>query len=321
MDFYGRRAFHLRLGRVLALFALLFWSAAMVRAASLPVFEPLFLQVTNDIAFILENFDGSVPQKRTLALLTRARTAMLNDQLLDEQALASVVDLLDGNTNYTAALDQSAINARETVLGRYDALALHVADLPPSIRANRVREHFQNLANDHAALAGAQHAAGISSLLAPFGRRMKTTARLVTRAQIMPRPRVSQNGVRAVVDGHRFNSSGNGPHSPNLFEVTAPGGLYYTSLCRAVDETKVIYLTLPIITDQVRYEVADGLASVTYTPDIFATNIVTLAATNGTFFVQSDQKEIFGFFSCTGPGFQVKDGRFRIEIPRGLRGK
>jgi hypothetical protein len=35
--------------------------------------------------------------------------------------------------------------------------------------------------------------------------------------------------------------------------------------------------------------------------------------------VQAVEKEIYGIFSCEGPGFEMKEGRFRIEIPRALR--
>ncbi|HEY0552489.1 MAG TPA: hypothetical protein VGF13_23010, partial [Verrucomicrobiae bacterium] len=88
--------------------------------------------------------------------------------------------------------------------------------------------------------------------------------------------------------------------------------------CRVVDRDEVINFSLPIITDQVRYDVAQGLATLSYNPAAFETN-VTLVATNGTFFVQAVEKEIYGIFSCEGPGFAMKEGRFRIEIPRALR--
>lgn len=323
MQHGGCAANLLKLGRVTASALAFLFLVTSGGAASLSTFAPLFFRVADDLVLLQENFDNTPAQKHTLAVLSRARSAMLDDQLRDEETLALVVNWLGGDTNYTAPLDQAAFNARAAVQLRYDALGSRVANLPPSPRASRAKDFFHSLADDEAALVNAPHAAGIASLLAPLGRRLETGARLVVRAQFLPRPRVGLNAVRAVVNGQRFASTGDGPHSPNIFEVTAPGGLYYAVACRVVDGTKVINFTLPVVTDLVRYEVAQGFAALTYTPDVFSTNVVTKTATNGTFFVQRDARgrEIFGVFSCAGPGLDVKDARFRIEIPRALRGE
>jgi hypothetical protein len=45
-----------------------------------------------------------------------------------------------------------------------------------------------------------------------------------------------------------------------------------------------------------------------------------VSATSGTFFAQRDRNEIYGVFSVAGPSLDVKDGRFRIQLPRALRG-
>ena len=305
-------------------FALVACVAAMLAlpagAASLLTFAPVFTQTTNEIAFIETHFENSPAQKEKLARLEDARAAVLDPELRDDQALAVLVKSLGAQTDYTTTLDESAVRARASVLNDYDALALRVGDLPPSPRATRARNQFNSLANDQAALLNAQHAAGISSLLAPFGRRIDTTSRLVARAVKLPLPGVRLNALRARVNGHSFASAGDGAHSSNLFDVTSPGGLYLSVACRLVDGAHVINFTLPVVTSEGRYEVAQGLAALTYTPDVFVTNVMTVAATNGTFFVQRDRNEVYGLFSCVGPGFELKDGKFRIELPRALRG-
>ena len=294
--------------------------APVAGAASLLTFTPVFDQATNEIAFIETHFTNSPAQNERLARLKDARATVLDPELRDDQALAALVKTLGAQIDYTTNLDECALRARSSVLNDYDALALRVDDLPPSTRANNARNHFRALANDQAALLNAQHAAGISSLLAPFGKRIDTTSRMVARATKMPVPGLRLNALKARVDGHPFASSGDGPHSPNLFEVTSPDGLYLSVACRLVDGSQVINFTLPVLTSEVRYEVAQGLAGLTYTPDAFVTNVVTVAATNGTFFVQRDRNEVYGLFSCVGPGFELKDGKFRIELPRALRG-
>ena len=289
-------------------------------AASLLTFAPVFNQATNEIAFIETHFTNSPAQKERLARLKDARATVLDPELRDDQALAALVKTLGAQIDYTANLDECALRARSSVLNDYDALALRVDDLPPSTRANNARNHFHTLSTDLAALLNAQHAAGISSLLAPFGKRINTTSQMVARATKMPVPSIRLNALKARVDGRPFASSGDGVHSPNLFEITSPGGLYLSVACRLVDGSQVINFTLPVLTSEVRYEVAQGLAGLTYTPDAFVTNVVTVAATNGTFFVQRDRNEVYGLFSCVGPGFELKDGKFRIELPRALRG-
>lgn len=310
------------LGR-LVLAAVLITGVFTVRAASLQTFAVVFGQLTNDIANIQTHFDNSASQKQTLATFVHARSVILDPLLRDEQVLAVLVDLLGSNSDYTATLDESAGNARATVLAAYNLLGLRVADLFPSIRAAQTKNRFNELANDVSALANAQHAAGISALLAPFGRRLQGIERLLERANKWNVPRIHQNSVRASVNGQRFVSSADNPHSPNIFQVTEPSPLYREVYCRVVDGAQVITFTLPVVTEQVRYEVAQGFASLTYTENVFATNATTLNATGGTFFVQSDRNEVYGVFSASasGAGLEVKEGRFRIELPRELRGK
>lgn len=38
------------------------------------------------------------------------------------------------------------------------------------------------------------------------------------------------------------------------------------------------------------------------------------AATNGAIFINTTATEAYGVFSCSGPGFNVTDGKFRIAI-------
>lgn len=319
MRLHERAVLLLLPGRTLALVALLL-ACVTGRAASLQTFADIFHQLTNEIALIQQTFDGSSTQKLRLATISQGRRAILDEELRDEETLARLVSLLKNADDYAGTLGTAATNARSTVLARYDSLALQVADLPPSRRANLAENRFDNLADEHRALANAATASGISQLLSPFGARLQSVANLLPRARVMPRPRVGSNAVRASVNGRRFISASNGRNSPNLFDVTAPDDTYRSVMIRAVDGPSVIHLALPVITGDARYEVAQGLAGVLYTPDVFTTNSVTMSATNGTFFVQSVRNEIYGTFTCAGPGFEIKDGRFRVEIPRRLRG-
>jgi hypothetical protein len=288
-------------------------------AASLPVFATVFAQATNEIASIESNFDNSTEQKQQLATLVRVRSVILNPGVRDDQALATLVNLLGDNPDYTAALDEAANGARASVLGTYDLLGVRLGDLPPSTRATLARNRYQALGSDAAALANAEHAAGISAQLAPLGRKLEDIHRLAERAANTRPPRIRPNSVRAQVDNRPFKSAGDGRHSPNTFDVTAPDPLYREIFCRVVDGKRVITFTLPVVTSQVRYEISEGLAALTYTEDAFAADAVSVSATSGTFFVQSDRDEVYGEFTAIGPDFTVANGRFRVKLPRDLR--
>jgi hypothetical protein len=196
-----------------------------VQAASLQTFGTLFQQLTNDLAFLQQNFDGSPGLKLQIALLTRAHGLVLDEDLPDEQALARLVPLLSHDTNYTIVLDDSAFNTRAAILARYDALGERVAALPPWSRATAARTRFANLANEHAALTNAATAAAVASLLPPFVAQLAAVSKYEVRARLMPRPRTRLNSLFAVVDGRRFTSTRGGRNSPNLFEVTATADL------------------------------------------------------------------------------------------------
>ncbi len=290
------------------------FSQVVMPAASLVMFAPIFSQVTNDLATVQNSFDGSNAQKQRLALLAEARSAALEPGLRDDQALARFVFVLSGLAEYAENLDQSATNARTEVLASYEALALRVADLPPGLRSSVARGRFQALAADRTALSSAVHATNISTRLTSFGPRMARTGRLVTRAAAMRPSSIPMNAVRATLNGKPFVSTGDGLHSPNIFSVNASTSAYRGVFCRVVDRAKVLTFTLPVVTSLTRYEVAQGLAAAMFVPDIFATNVVTLHATGGTFSVQRDRDEVFGLFSCQGPGLNIKDGRFRIRL-------
>lgn len=303
----------------LALLAgLLLLLADAARAASLQTFGPLYRQLTNDLAFFQQNFDGSPDVKQQFAVLTRARSLVLNEELPDEQALARIVPLLVHDTNYTAALDAAAFETRAAVLARHDALGQRVADLPPWSRATLARNRFASLANEHAALTSTTNAATIARLLPPFVAQLNSASKYEVRARLLPRPRTGLNSLRAIVNGRRFVSTGSGRNSPNHFEVTAPSDFYRAVTVRAVAGAGVIHLSLPVLTEQVRYEIATGLANITFSPDVFATNVLLMTATNGTFFVQTDRREVYGVFTCEGPGFAVKEGKFRLPLPRAM---
>jgi hypothetical protein len=289
------------------------------QAASLPVFSTIFGQVTNEIAFIESNFDNSTEQKQQLATLVRVRSVILDPEVSDDVALTKLLNLLGDNAGYAAALDEAAIGARASVLGTYDLLGVQLEDLPPSTRATMARNRYQAIGSDAATLANAEHASGISALLAPFGRKLEDIHRLAERAANTRPPRIRQNSVRAQVDNRPFKSAGDGRHSPNSFDVTAPDPLYREIVCRVVDGKRVITFTLPVVTSQVRYEISQGLAALTYTEDAFAPDAVAVSATSGTFFVQSDRNEVYGEFTAIGPDFAVTNGRFRVKLPRELR--
>lgn len=295
--------------------------AVSLRGASLQVFAVVYGQVTNDIAVIEQGFDGSAAMRQKLARLVATRGAILDPALSDERALAKVVDLLGPEDDYAPLLDEVANNARSALLSRYAATGERLDLLPPSPRTTRARNRYRDISTDLAALNNAQHAGGISGQLAPFGRALDSVDTLIASAVVMPRPKVHINAVRAVVNGKRFSGSGVGGSSPNIFEVTAPSPLYWQITCRVVDRERVITFEFPVFTAQPSYDIGTGLVTLSYTPDVFEPGATPVPATAGRFWVQTVKDEVFGTFTCSGPGLEIHDGRFRIKLPPALREK
>jgi hypothetical protein len=121
---------------------------------------------------------------------------------------------------------------------------------------------------------------------------------------------ICQTSVPAQVDGNRFVSTAESAHSPNEFRLSARTPLYREVFCRVIDGAKVIAFVLPRVTQKVRYEVAQSLALLDYTKNVFAPDPMALSATGGMFFDESDRDEIDGVFSAAGAGFDLKNGRF-----------
>jgi hypothetical protein len=287
------------------------------RASSFGTFASVYGQVTNEIALVQAVFDGAPAQKQRLAALLAARESILNPSLADEQVLDRLVTFLGAIDEYDVALASAAQDARDSVLARDFALGERIDLLPPSPRTTRARSSYNELAGERSALLNAGQAGAIAAQLAPYGRRLTSISELADRASVLPRPKVGADNVRAQIDARRFSSGPNGTHSPNVFSIDAVDPLYSELYCRVVDKEKVISFTLPVITSRVdRYEIEHGLATLTYTLDVFASNAVPQSATAGTFWVQSVEGEIYGIFSCEGPGFQIRDGRFRIKTNR-----
>jgi len=94
-------------------------------------------------------------------------------------------------------------------------------------------------------------------------------------------------------------------------------------LCRRCRPSRRIFpliiFALPVLTEQVRYDIDKGFATLTFTPDVFAAGATPIAATSGTFWVQTVKDEVYGIFSCNGRGLEIKEGKFRIKLPKNLR--
>jgi hypothetical protein len=294
-------------------------AALSLHAASLQVFAVVYGQVTNDISYIQADFENSPEEKQKLARLVATRSAILNPTLSDAQALAKVVDLLAPETNYAPLVDEVAGNARAALISRYFEAGERIDLLAPSKRTTQARNRYAALAADFASLNNPQHAGGIVTQLTPFSRALDSLEPLIARAAVLPRPNIHGNAVRAIVNGKLFSSSGTGGSSPNLFVVTAPTPLYLEVSCRVVDRERVITFAIPVLTEQKRYDVETSLAALSFTPDVFAVGATPIDAASGTFWVQTVKDEVYGIFSCSGPGLEIKDGRFRIKFPPALR--
>ena len=55
-------------------------------------------------------------------------------------------------------------------------------------------------------------------------------------------------------------------------------------------------------------------ATLTNRTGIYLPTENSVAATSGSIFVSTTDTEVYGIFSCSGPGFTVTNGKFRVSI-------
>src|SRR6266540_1579020 len=129
---------------IAALFLLASWTAC---AAFGPYFQPIKTMLTNELALIASIEHPSPHDRARSNVLAKANAAIDNPAFSDGKTLRTLLRLLQGPAfSYcTAAINESAVNARNGVIHAYERMAVLVSEMPPGPKAVQAHSRYDAL--------------------------------------------------------------------------------------------------------------------------------------------------------------------------------
>jgi len=293
---------------------LLLAAAALPTLALTPVsFAPLREQLTNDIATLSALPDPSLAQRLRLKKFNQANAVLDDAKKTDGRALLLLSQKLRSLPAYTNALNTVASNLVAVYNNEYSFISGIILELPTSDPADAVEAKFNKLARTRERLNSVVTSHRTGSLYDAAKRRLDDLLASATAALIIPFPEeMLANSVEAKVNGINFRTT-TGLSSENLFEaIRTPSNIVIN--LSAVDWPRGFLFSVPNAqAGSFRYGIADA-ASFVNRRALYTQLESSTAATNGAIYVSTTATEVYGSFRCSGDGFEIRDGRFRITI-------
>jgi len=293
---------------------LLLAAAALPTLALTPVsFAPLREQLTNDIATLSALPDPSLAQRLRLKKFNQANAVLDDAKKTDGRALLLLSQKLRSLPAYTNALNTVASNLVAVYNNEYSFISGIILELPTSDPADAVEAKFNKLARTRERLNSVVTSHRTGSLYDAAKRRLDDLLASATAVLIIPFPEeMLANSVEAKVNGINFRTT-TGLSSENLFEaIRTPSNIVIN--LSAVDWPRGFLFSVPNAQPgSFRYGIADA-ASFVNRRALYTQLESSTAATNGAIYVSTTATEVYGSFRCSGDGFEIRDGRFRITI-------
>lgn len=296
--------------------------AAALALTAVP-FAPVRAQLTNEIAVLEALPDPSSGDEARLRMLQRANKVFSKTSLGDGRALRLLRNKLRRLADYNEALDTVASNLVAVYNNEYEFVGLLIPELPPSAEANVAAARYAALAGKAARLNAEINARKTGSLYDPAKRRLDNVFFRANQALLIPFPAdLPQNFVEAKIDNgsgptHFQGSSSSASSDLIAFQAIRTGNTIQV-LLSAVDANRGILFSIPDVQlGTFRYEIPSEATFTNRTDIDFFTVPVSstdVGATGGSIFVSTTATEVFGSFECSGPGFTITEGRFRIDI-------
>jgi hypothetical protein len=303
-----------RLPRILACSLLLAVTVLPTSALTPVLFVPVHQQLTNDIAELSALPDPTRAQRLRLRKFNQARAIIEDTSKADGRALLLLSTKLRGLSAYTNALHTVASNLVAVFNNEYNFVGGIILELPTTDAAKAAEKRFNQMARTHRQLNNATTARRVGYLYGPAKRRLDNLLARATAALIIPFPDdMLSNSVEAKVNGINFRTTA-GLATENLFEaiVTTSNIMINVS---AVDLPRGVLFSVPNAQPgSFRYGIADTASFVNRTGLYGLPSESSTAATNGAIYVSTTATEVYGSFRCSGDGFEIKDGRFRITL-------
>lgn len=302
--------------RSLRLFACLVVLAAapLVSLALTPVsFAPLHDQVANEIATLSAIAHPTPAQRARLRTLNRAGEILADTSKSDGKALLLLTGKLQTLRGYRGALNTVASNLVAVYNNEYDFVGALLLELPTTDEAKAVEAQFNRLHRPSLQLNRVVTGLRVGTLYDSAKRRLDTVFFHASEALFIPFPDdLPVNSVSAKVNGVNFLASA-GLATENLFEAIATPSNIVINVS-AVDLPRGLLLSVPNAQPgSFRYAMPDAASFVNRTA-IYSPTESSTAATNGAIYMSTTATEVYGSFRCSGLGFEIRDGRFRINI-------
>jgi hypothetical protein len=306
-----------RASLILCLLLALVVGTAVAPAYTTVHFTSLQSQINNDIATLSDLENPNREQRNLLRCLNRASEVLTKTSVSDGKTLRGLNTILGRDAAYLSPLTTIASNLLLTFNSEYAFVGTLLVELPPSPAATVVMTHYHALAPQVEKLNAAPNIAKFSALYDSTKSRLDSVFAEANQALIVPFPAdISTNSVKAKIDGVSFSaSSGSASENATGFNAVVTETNIIVTL-HAVNSTRGIYFSVPNAqAGTFRYVIPESAVFTNRTDINYFNGTETQAtATEGVIFISTTPTEVYGIFSCSGEGFTITGGRFRITI-------
>ncbi len=289
------------------------------RAYSPGQFTALRTQLHADIAATAPLPDPTRTNRARLLALQRGSNVLTKISYTDGQTLRLLNSILGRQPTYLSPLG----TIRSNLLTGFNAEQVFVAglllELPESTAATLVKAQFQKFAPTGTRLNAATNVARFAGLYDGSKRRLDDLLVRANQASLIPFPaELLPNSVSARINGISFRTTYY-PNTENVFIATSTGTNLSLTLGALVNSgtngARGILFSIPDAPlGAFRHAIPGATVFTNRTGVYLPGGESSAAATNGTVFLNTTATEVYGTFSCSGPGFNITDGRFRITI-------
>ncbi|HTD66134.1 MAG TPA: hypothetical protein VK846_06335, partial [Candidatus Limnocylindria bacterium] len=273
-----------------------------------------------DISVLSADEDPTRAERSLLRMLSN-QTNVLGKNLSDGKTLAKLNSALRRRPDYLAPLDATASNLLTGFNVEYEFIGERLLpELPPSPETTVVTAQFNAFASIAVKLNLPMKIAKFANQYDATRRKLDTLFFQANQALNFPFPtNLPLDSVSAKINNTNFLTSA-GAASGNFFQAVATDSnisLTISGLATsgAGPYPRGILLSLPNAKfGTFRYTIPAD-ASLTNRTGVYSPELETnVGATNGVVFVSQTTNEVYGLFDCSGPGFNITGGRFRIRI-------
>jgi hypothetical protein len=298
--------------------AWLAFGAVSARAYSPGLFSAVQSQLHTDIATTASLPAPTRADRSRLRVLQRGSNELTKVAFADGRILRSLNSILGRQENYLPALEV----IRSNLLTGFNAEHVFVTgllpELPESPAATTVKAQFQKFNASVTKLNAAATVAKFAGLYDSSKRKLDDLLFRANQAALIPFPtELLPNSVSAKINSISFRTTSY-PGTENRFIATTTGTNLSLTLGALVNSGtnggRGILFSIPSAPLGAFRQAISDPVTFTNRTGIYLPTESGVAATNGSIFLNTTATEVYGVFSCSGPGFNITDGRFRITL-------